>query len=121
MTLRDPIFSGGEEEFQHNYVAELRSDYPDAIEEIDCKIPDPLVDKMEITAFVDSDHAHDKVTQQSITGILIFIGWTPVFCSSKRQGAVETSTLWCQVLCNAYRNRGDNSCPLHVALPGRQS
>jgi hypothetical protein len=89
---RDPILSGGENEFEQDYVEELRSDYPDAREEIDRKLPDPLVDEMEITVFVDSDHTHDKVTRRSITGILIFVGRTPVFCFSKRQGAVETST-----------------------------
>ncbi len=41
---------------------------------------------------MDSDHAHDKVSRQSISGILIFVGQTPVTCSSKRQGAIETST-----------------------------
>jgi regulator of RNase E activity RraA len=50
------------------------------------------MDKMEITVFVDSDHAHDKVTRRSITGMIIFVGRTPVVYSSKRQGAIETST-----------------------------
>ena len=89
---RDPIFLGGEEDFERDYAEELQDSYPDACEEIDAKIPEPLVDEMEVTVFVDSDHAHDKVTRRSITGILIFVGRTPVFCSSKRQGAVETST-----------------------------
>jgi hypothetical protein len=42
--------------------------------------------------FADTDHAHDKVTRRSITGIMIFIGRTPVFYQSKQQGAIETST-----------------------------
>jgi hypothetical protein len=90
--LRDPIFSGSKEEFVKDYAEELWDDYPDSAEEIDQNIPEPLVDEMEITVFVDLDHAHDKVTRRLITGILIFVGRTPVFYSSKRQGAVETST-----------------------------
>eukprot|EP00957_Ditylum_brightwellii_P122348 9330455-Ditylum_brightwellii.AAC.1 len=43
-------------------------------------------------AFVDSDHAHDKVTIRSITGLLILLNRTPIFSMSKRQGAIETST-----------------------------
>jgi hypothetical protein len=51
-----------------------------------------MFDELAITVFVDSDHAHDKVTRRSVTGILIMVGRTPVFFSSKRQGSVETST-----------------------------
>ena len=43
---------------------------------------------------VDSDHAHDKVTRQSITGLIMLVGRTPVLYYSKRQGAVETSTYY---------------------------
>ena len=32
-------------------------------EEIDLRIPPPLVDELAITVFVDSDHAHDKLTR----------------------------------------------------------
>ena len=50
------------------------------------------VDEMDITAFVDSDHAHDRMTRRSITGLLILVGRTPVYFMSKRQGAIATST-----------------------------
>ena len=89
---RDPIYIGGEEALQIDFTEELGTDYPGACEEVDTKLPEPLVDEMAITVFVDSDHAHDKVTRRSITGIIIFVGRTPVFYSSKRQGAIETST-----------------------------
>ena len=42
--------------------------------------------------FVDSDHAHDKITRRAVTGLIIFVGRTPAFFMSRRQGAVETST-----------------------------
>ena len=47
---------------------------------------------MKITVFVDSDHAHSKILRRSITGIVIFVGRTPVFYSRKRQGTIECST-----------------------------
>jgi hypothetical protein len=89
---RDPIITGGDFEVGTKMAEALLSDYPDAREEIDAKLPKALCDEIAITAFVDSDHAHDKITRRSITGIIILLGRTPVFYYSKRQGAVETST-----------------------------
>ena len=89
---RDPIITGGKDSLDKDFTEILREAYPDAAEEVDTNIPTPLIDELEITTFVDSDHAHDKVTRRSITGILILVGRTPVFFSSKRQGAIETST-----------------------------
>ena len=89
---RDPKYSGGIESISKNYMEELCDMYPDANEELDCKLPEALVDEMKITVFVDSDHAHDQVSRRSITGVVIFVGRTPVFYISKRQGAIECST-----------------------------
>ena len=89
---RDPIYVGGADAMNLDFTQIFHTHYPDATEEIDTNLPPPLVDEIEITAFVDSDHAHDLVTRRSITGILILVGRTPVFILSKRQGAIETST-----------------------------
>ena len=77
----DPIVIGGKDVLKLNFQDLLQSQYPDATEEIDC-----------ITAFVDSDHARDKVTRRSITGLLILVGSTPIYFLSKHQGAIATST-----------------------------
>ena len=45
-----------------------------------------------ITAFVDSEHTHDKLTWRSISGLIIFVDRKPVFYQAKRQGPIETST-----------------------------
>ena len=66
--------------------------YPDAAEELDANLPTPLVEEISITVFVDSDHGHDKVRLRLITGLIAFLGRTPVLYLSKRQGAIETST-----------------------------
>jgi hypothetical protein len=73
--------------------------YPDASEDIDQRLPSPLVDEISITVLVDSDHVHDKVTRRLIPGTIIFVGRTPGFYLSKRQGLIETS-IWCRVLRN---------------------
>ena len=89
---RDPIVVGGKDALALDFVEMFKNNYPDATEEIDSKIPAPMIDELEITAFVDSDHAHDKKTRRSITGLLILVGRTPVYFMSKRQGAIATST-----------------------------
>ena len=66
--------------------------YPDAQEDLDKSLPKPIIPEMAVTVLVDLDHAHDRVTRQSITGMIIFVGRTPVFWMSKRQGAIKTST-----------------------------
>ena len=80
----DPELSGAVEALAVDYTKELESRYPDSYEEIDVNLPQPLIDELRITTFVDSDHAHDKVTRRSITGMIIFVGKTPIFFQSKR-------------------------------------
>src|SRR5210317_2108169 len=55
-------------------------------------LPKPLGKKIWITAYTDSDHAHDVVTRRSVTGVLFFLNNTPVKATSQRQKTVETST-----------------------------
>ena len=45
-----------------------------------------------ITIFVDADHARDKVTCRSVSGILVLVNNTVVVTFSKRQTTVESST-----------------------------
>ena len=55
-------------------------------------MPTPRGRHMSTHTFVDSDHAGDKVTRRSQTGVLIFCCRAPVISYSKRQNSVETST-----------------------------
>eukprot|EP00980_Cylindrotheca_fusiformis_P022698 scaffold9600_cov79-Cylindrotheca_fusiformis.AAC.1 len=59
---------------------------------MDPRFPAPLMDELAINIFVDADHAHDKVSGRSITGLLATVGSTPVTWKSKRQTSVQTST-----------------------------
>ena len=88
---RDPIYFGSEEARTRNFTKLLGDACPDAYEEVDCNVPKALIGEMAITIFVDSDHAHDKITCRSITGMMILVGRTLVGYSSKCQGAIETS------------------------------
>jgi len=59
---RDLIITGGDEVKAEQLAASFHEEYPDTVEEIDCNLPMPLVEELAITTFVNSNHAHDKVT-----------------------------------------------------------
>jgi hypothetical protein len=80
------------EPISDNIREEMKMEYPDSIEEISERDPTPRGKALRITVFVDSDHAHDQKTRRSITGLLGFIGCTPIMARSKRQTSVESST-----------------------------
>ena len=65
--------------------------YPDAADDIYTNILESNIDKLEITEFLDSDHAHDKITCIKITVLMISTGRTSVFYTRKRQGEIEKS------------------------------
>ena len=46
------------------------NDYPDAYEEIDNNFPRAFGRIFQSTIYCDADHAHDRMTRRSITGIL---------------------------------------------------
>ena len=56
---------------------------------MDKNLPKPLFDVIAITAYVDSDHAHDKMTRRSMTVLIVFVGKTPVFFHTKRRSAIK--------------------------------
>ena len=93
INLRDPICGGRKDALDQDFPKMFEEAYPDAAEEeINTKVPQPRIDELEITAFVDSDHVHDRSTPRSIIGLLILVGRTPLYFMSKRQGAIATST-----------------------------
>ena len=54
--------------------------------------PEALHKELELTIFVDSSHGEDVTTGRSTTGMIIFLGSTPIAWSSKRQTCIQTST-----------------------------
>jgi hypothetical protein len=61
-------------------------------EDIDLRFPPPLLKELEVNMFYDADHGFDKVTGRSITGIINFVGSTPIFWDLKLQSCIQTST-----------------------------
>ena len=62
-----------------------------ARELIPLDIPDPRGLSMLTHLLVDVNHAGDKTTRRSMTGILIFFNRAPIIWHSKQQNGVETS------------------------------
>ena len=73
-------------------IPDFLNDYPDASEEMDPSFPEIFGPILQTTILVDSDHAHDLKTRRSLTGLLAFVGSTPVIWLSKRQGSIASST-----------------------------
>ena len=42
--------------------------------------------------YLDSDHAHDLVMRQLVSGVLSFVGLMPISWTSKRQVTIESSS-----------------------------
>ena len=70
----------------------MREIYPDALDEKPYNMPPPRGNPVDITIFVDADHAGNKVTRRSHRGIIIYLNTAPIVWFSKRQNTVETST-----------------------------
>jgi hypothetical protein len=66
--------------------------YRGAKEIIPADAPEPRGNYVSTHCFVDADHAGNRVTRRSQTGILIFLNRAPIVWYSKRQNTVETST-----------------------------
>jgi hypothetical protein len=67
--------------------------YGDVKEEMPPQMPEPLGSSINMTAFVDANHAGNVVTRRSHTGIIIYLQNTPIVWHSRRQNStVETST-----------------------------
>ena len=61
-------------------------------EPIPTNIPKTLGRAVALHCFVDADHASDKVSRRSQTGIIVFGNKAPLIMYSKKQNSVQTST-----------------------------
>jgi hypothetical protein len=76
----------------HEKLRAMSSLYPDAKEEIPPNAPSPRGRAVQINCFVDSDHAGDRITRRSHTGIIFYLNTAPISWFSKKQTTVESST-----------------------------
>ena len=70
----------------------LKDIYTDACDELPHNMPEARGKEVDITVFVDADHAGNRVTRRSHTGIIIYVNMAPIIWYSKRQNTVESST-----------------------------
>ena len=70
----------------------MKKIYQDAEEDIPMNAPEPRGESVQVNCYVDADHAGDKVTRRSHTGILIFVNMAIISWFSKKQNTVEAST-----------------------------
>ena len=70
---------------------DFENQYADFVQDVDEYLPDGKMDELPITIFVDSNHGHNFITGESITGLIVFVGTTPILWYYKRQGSVQTS------------------------------
>ena len=70
----------------------MSSLYLDAKEIIPPNAPEPRGVPVQINCFVDSDHAADRMTRRSHTGIIMYLNKSPISWYSKKQSTVESST-----------------------------
>jgi hypothetical protein len=66
--------------------------YRGAEEPIPCNAPEPRGNSVMVSCFVNANHAGDRVTHHSHTGIFLFCNRAPIVWFSKQQNTVETST-----------------------------
>jgi hypothetical protein len=75
-----------------NNGADWKEFYGDVQEELPPKMPKPRGQRVTISAFVDANHAGNKVTRRSHTGIIIYVQNAPILWYSKRQNTVEAAS-----------------------------
>ena len=88
----DVKFNGPPDETPELRRETMKKIYQDASEDLPSNAPEPRGESVQVNVYSDSDHAGDKVTRRSQTGILIFINMSLVYWFSKRQNTVESST-----------------------------
>ena len=57
--------------------------YPDTSDDIDEGFPELRGSTLSTTVYFDSDHAHDQVTWRSVSGVMCFVGLTPISRSKR--------------------------------------
>ena len=70
----------------------MKKIYKYVTEELHTNVPIPLGTPIQVNRFVDSDHAGNRLTRSSQSGILLFCNSIPIYWFSKKQNTVEAST-----------------------------
>ena len=92
LVLDPTTVSLDEDAFHNPDIGTWREFYGDVEELMPAGAPEPRGKSVHIACFVDSDHAGNKVTRRSHTGIIIFVQNSPIIWYSKKQNTVESSS-----------------------------
>jgi hypothetical protein len=84
------------------------------VEEDPPNMPVPLGNALQMSCFVDANHAGNKVTRRSHTGVFILLNNTLVIAFSKRQNTCESSTYGSELV--AMRIARDMVSALRIKL-----
>ena len=74
--------------------------YGDVQEEIPPNAPIPAGKSVETTAWMDADHAGDRLTRRSHSGVIVFLCSAPIIWYSKKQATIESSTFGSEMVCH---------------------
>ena len=97
--------------FWHDYWSDF---YGDVVKEDPPNMPVPLGNAVQMSCFVNADHAGNKVTQRSHKGVFILLNNTPVIAFSKQQNTCESSTYGSELV--AMRIARDMVSALRIKL-----
>jgi len=87
------VFDDSEPTFENEFQeCDWSEYYPGAKEAVPPGAPECRGRSVSMSCFVDADHAGDRATRRSHSGVLIFLNRAPIIWYSKRQNTVETST-----------------------------
>ena len=86
------VFDAGRPNNVEQSLLDLTDFYKDVKEQILKDTLEPLGKSVKMAVYIDSDHARDKLTRRSCTGVLIFLNRSPILWYSKKESSIETSS-----------------------------
>ena len=88
----DLLWKGNESDHPERKREIMKTIYRDAVDDIPDNAPPARGKSVQINVYADADHAGDRLTRRSHTGIVVFVNMSPISWFSKKQNTVETST-----------------------------
>ena len=76
--------------------------YGDIKEPLPPNAPEPLGREVQMNVFIDSDHAGDKLTRRSCTGVLIFLNRAQITWFTKKQNGVESGAFGAEFMAGMH-------------------
>jgi hypothetical protein len=72
--------------------------YQNVTEEIATNLPQPRAKPLQMTVFIDGDHAGDVITRRSSTGVFVYLKRAPILWHSKQQNSAVLSTFGSEII-----------------------